>query len=185
MVDDVLSEAEDGMQRAIQAFERELAKIRTGRANLSLLDGIKVDYYGSATPLNQVATLNVADARMITIKPWEKGLVSVIEKAVQASELGLNPVVDADLIRLPVPPLTQERRKELVKVVNRITEDARKAVRGARREANDLLKDALKEKEISEDENKQGRKKIQELTDKFVAKVGDIGEAKEKEIMEV
>lgn len=185
MVDDVLSEAEDGMKRAIQAFERELAKIRTGRANLSLLDGIKVDYYGSATPLNQVATLNVADARMITIKPWEKALVPVIEKAIRASELGLNPVVDADLIRLPVPPLTQERRKELVKVVNRMTEDARVAVRGARREGNDLLKDALKEKEISEDENKQGQKKIQELTDKFVARVGDIGEAKEKEIMEV
>ena len=185
MIDDVIKDTEDGMKRALAAFERELAKIRTGRANLSLLDGIKVDYYGSPTPLNQVASLNVADARLITIKPWEKNLIPVIEKAIRTSDLGLNPVTDADIVRLPVPPLTQERRKELVKVVNRMTEEARVAVRGARRDGNDMLKDALKEKEISEDESKSGQKSIQDLTDKYIAKVDATGEAKEKEIMEV
>lgn len=185
MVDEVLEETEAGMKRAIQAFERELSKIRTGRANLSLLDGVKVDYYGSPTPLNQVASLNVADARLITIKPWEKNLIPVIEKAIRTSDLGLNPVADAELVRLPIPPLTQERRKELVKVVNRMTEEARVAVRGARRDGNDMLKEALKEKEISEDDSKHGQKQIQDLTDKYVAKVDEIGAAKEKEVMEV
>lgn len=185
MVNDVLEETEEGMKRAVSAFERELTKIRTGRANLSLLDGIKVDYYGSPTPLNQVASLNVADARLITIKPWEKNLIPVIEKAIRTSDLGLNPVTDSDIVRLPVPPLTQERRKELVKVVNRMTEEARVAVRGARRDGNDLLKDALKEKEISEDDSKRGQTSIQELTDRYVKKVDAVGEAKEKEIMEV
>jgi len=185
MVDDVLNDSESGMKRAIEAFERELAKIRTGRANLSLLDGIRVDYYGTPTPLNQVASLAVADARMITVKPWEKNLLADIEKAIRSGDLGLNPIADSDLIRVPVPPLTKERRKELTKVVSRMTESARQAVRGARQDGNNLLKDALKEKEISEDENKSGRKKIQDLTDKFVADVDKIGEAKEAEIMEV
>jgi len=185
MIDDVLSDTEEGMTRALAAFERELAKIRTGRANLSLLDGVKVDYYGSPTPLNQVASLNVADARLITIKPWEKNLIPIIEKAIRTSDLGLNPVTDSDIVRLPVPPLTQERRKELVKVVNRMTEEARVAVRSARRDGNDMLKDALKEKEISEDDSKSGQKNIQELTDKFIAKVDAVSAAKEKEIMEV
>lgn len=185
MIDDVINDTEEGMKRALSAFERELAKIRTGRANLSLLDGIKVDYYGSPTPLNQVASLNVADARLITIKPWEKNLIPVIEKAIRTSDLGLNPVTDSDIVRLPVPPLTQERRKELVKVVNRMTEEARVAVRSARRDGNDMLKDAQKEKEISEDDSKSGQKSIQELTDKYIAKVDAVSEAKEKEIMEV
>jgi ribosome recycling factor len=185
VVNDVLSDTEEGMKRAVSAFERDLAKIRTGRANLSLLDGIKVDYYGSPTPLNQVASLNVADARLITIKPWEKNLIPVIEKAIRTSDLGLNPVTDSDIVRLPVPPLTQERRKELVKVVNRMTEEARVAVRGARRDGNDMLKDAEKEKEISEDESKRGQASIQELTDTYIKKVDTVGETKEKEIMEV
>lgn len=185
MIDDVIKDTEEGMKRALAAFERELSKIRTGRANLSLLDGIKVDYYGSPTPLNQVASLSVADARLITIKPWEKNLIPVIEKAIRTSDLGLNPVTDSEIVRLPVPPLTQERRKELVKVVNRMTEEARVAVRSARRDGNDLLKDALKEKEISEDESKSGQKSIQELTDKYIAKVDAVAEAKDKEIMEV
>lgn len=185
MVDDVLKETDDGMKRALDAFKHDLAKIRTGRANLSLLDGVKVDYYGTPTPLNQVASLNVADARLITIKPWEKSLIPVIEKAIRSSDLGLNPVADAELVRLPVPPLTQERRRELVKVVNRMTEEARVAVRSARRDGNEMLKDAEKEKEISEDESKLGHKKIQELTDQWIARVDEVGAAKEKEVMEV
>lgn len=185
MVDDVLNDTEAGMKRAIEAFQRDLSKVRTGRANLSLLDGVRVDYYGTPTPLNQVATLNVADARLITIKPWEKNMLAVIEKAIRASDLGLNPVTDSELIRLPIPPLTQERRKELVKVIKKMTEDARVAVRGARRDANDMLKDALKEKEISEDDSKLGQKKIQEATDKFITQVDEVGAKKEAEIMEV
>ncbi|MBT8493771.1 MAG: ribosome recycling factor, partial [Deltaproteobacteria bacterium] len=122
MIDDIANDAEDGMKKAIDAFKRELSKIRTGRANLSLLDGVKVEYYGTPTPLNQVASLNVADARLITVKPWEKNLIPQIEKAIRSSDLGLNPVTDADLIRLPIPPLTQERRKELVKVIKKMTE---------------------------------------------------------------
>lgn len=185
MVEDVLSETESGMNKAIEAFQRELAKVRTGRANLGLLDGVKIDYYGTMTPLNQVASLNVADARLITIKPWEKNMIPVIEKAIRSSDLGLNPVADSELIRLPIPALTQERRKELVKLIKKMTEDARVAVRAARRDANDMLKGFQKDGEISEDDAKNGQKKVQDLTDAFVNKVEDIGDKKEKELMEI
>ena len=185
MVDEVLSEVEDAMNKAVEAFKRELAKVRTGRANLTLLDGVKVEYYGTPTPLNQVATLNVADARLITVKPWEKNLIPEIEKALRSSDLGLNPVTDSELIRLPIPALTQERRKELVKLIKKMTEESRVSVRAARKDGNDMLKDAEKEKDISEDDSKSGQKKIQELTDTFVAKVDEISEAKEKEILEI
>ena len=184
MVDDILKDTEDGMKRAIEAFQRDLSRVRTGRANLSLLDGIKVDYYGTPTPLNQVASLNVADARLITIKPWEKNMIPVIEKAIRASDLGLNPVADSELCRLPIPPLTQERRKELVKQIKKMTEDARVAVRGARRDANDMLKEAEKDGDVTEDAAKTGTKKIQDLTDKYVAMVDDVSAKKEKEILE-
>ena len=185
MIDDITKDTEDGMKKAIEAFKRELSKIRTGRANLSLLDGVKIEYYGTPTPLNQVASLNVADARLITIKPWEKNLIPQIEKAIRSSDLGLNPVTDSDLIRLPIPPLTQERRKELVKVIKKMTEEARVAVRSARRDANDLLKAAEKEKEISEDELKLGQKQVQDLTDKYVQATDELGVKKEAETMEV
>ena len=185
MIEDVLSDAEQGMQKAIEAFKRELSKVRTGRANLSLLDNVKIDYYGSPTPLNQVASLNVAEARLITIKPFDKGMLAEIDKAIQKSGLGLNPVTDSELVRLPIPPLTKERRKELAKLINKMTEDARVAVRSARRDANDMLKTAEKDKDISEDDSKAGQKKIQETTDKFVGVVDGIGQDKEKEIMEV
>jgi ribosome recycling factor len=185
VVDDILNESESGMQKAIEAFQRDLAKVRTGRANLSLLDGIKVDYYGSPTPLNQVAALNVADARMITIKPWEKNMIQAIEKAVRQSDLGLNPVADSELIRLPIPPLTQERRQDLVKLLKKMTEDARVAVRAARRDANESLKEFQKDGEISEDDASRGQKRVQELTDKYVARVDEISEKKEKELMEI
>ena len=185
MVDDILQECESGMKRAIEAFQRDLSRVRTGRANLSLLDGIRVDYYGTPTPLNQVAGLNVADARLITIKPWEKNMIPVIEKAIRSSDLGLNPVADSELVRLPIPPLTQERRKDLVKQIKKMTEDARVAVRGARREANDMLKEAEKDGDVTEDAAKTGTKKIQDLTDRYIAQVDEVGGKKEKEILEV
>jgi ribosome recycling factor len=186
VVDEILQEAEDGMKKAIEAFQRDLAKVRTGRANLAMLDGVRVEYYGTPTPLNQVASLNVADARLITIKPWEKNLLPAIEKAIRsASDLGLNPVTDSEMVRLPIPPLTQERRKDLTKVVKKMAEDARVAVRGARRDGNEMMKDAEKDKAITEDDSKAGQKKIQDLTDRYIAQVDDIAGKKEKEILEV
>jgi ribosome recycling factor len=185
MINDITTDAEDGMKKAVDSFKRDLQKIRTGRANTSMLDGIKVDYYGTPTPVNQVATVQVVDARLITVKPWEKTMIPVIDKAIRASDLGINPVADSELVRLPIPPLTQERRKDLAKVVGKQTEEARVAVRAARRDAMDMIKDAEKDKQISEDERKNGEKKIQELTDKYIASVDDIAKAKEKEIMEL
>ena len=185
MINDITSDSEEAMKKAVESFKRDLMKIRTGRANTSMLDGIKVDYYGTPTPVNQVATVQVLDARMITVKPWEKAMIAVIDKAIRASDLGINPVADSELVRVPIPPLTQERRKDLAKVVGKQTEEARVAVRAARRDAMDLIKEAEKDKEISEDERKTGEKKIQELTDRYIASVEDIAKAKEKEIMEL
>ena len=185
MINDITTDAEDGMKKAVDSFRRDLQKIRTGRANTSMLDGIKVDYYGTPTPVNQVATVQVVDARLITVKPWEKNMIAVIDKAIRASDLGINPVADSELVRLPIPPLTQERRKELAKVVGKQTEEARVAVRAARRDAMDMVKEYEKDGEITEDERKNGEKKVQELTDKYIAMVDDIAKAKEKEIMEL
>ena len=185
MINDITTDAEDGMKKAVDSFKRDLQKIRTGRANTSMLDGIKVDYYGTPTPVNQVATVQVVDARLITVKPWEKNMIPVIDKAIRASDLGINPVADSELVRLPIPPLTQERRKDLAKVLGKQTEAAKQAVRSARRDAIDMVKDAEKDKQITEDERKQGEKKVQELTDKYVAQIDEIAKAKEKEIMEL
>ena len=185
MLDEITKDAEDGMKKAIEAFKRDLSKIRTGRASTSLLDGVKVEYYGTPTPLNQVATLNVPDPRLITIKPWEKSLIPAIEKAIkQRTELGLNPVADGDLVRLPIPPLTQERRKELVKLIKSMTEDAKVALRNLRREANEMLKSLLADGDITEDDNKKGLKSVQDVTDKNIAQVDEIASKKEKEILE-
>jgi ribosome recycling factor len=185
MINDITTDAEDGMKKAVDSFKRDLQKIRTGRANTSMLDGIKVDYYGTPTPVNQVATVQVVDARLITVKPWEKNMIAVIDKAIRASDLGINPVADSELVRLPIPPLTQERRKELAKSVGKQTEEARVAVRSARRDAMDMIKDAEKDKQITEDERKKGEAKVQELTDKYVNQLEEIAKAKEKEIMEL
>jgi ribosome recycling factor len=185
MINDITTDAEDGMKKAVDSFRRDLQKIRTGRANTSMLDGIKVDYYGTPTPVNQVSTVQVVDARLITVKPWEKNMIAVIDKAIRASDLGINPVADSELVRLPIPPLTQERRKELAKVVGKQTEEARVAVRSARRDAMDMIKEAEKDKQITEDERKNGEKKVQELTDKYIGQVEDVAKAKEKEIMEL
>jgi ribosome recycling factor len=185
MINEITNDTEEGMKKAVDSFKRDLQKIRTGRANAAMLDSIKVDYYGTPTPVNQVATVQVVDARLITVKPWEKSMLPVIDKAIRASDLGINPVSDSELVRLPIPPLTQERRKELAKVVNKQTEEARVAVRSARRDAMDLVKEAEKDKEITEDERKNGEKKIQDLTDKYIAMLDDIAKAKEKEIMDL
>ena len=185
MINDITSDSEEGMKKAVDSFKRDLQKIRTGRANTSMLDGIKVDYYGTPTPVNQVATVQVVDARLITVKPWEKNMIAVIDKTIRASDLGINPVADSELVRLPIPPLTQERRKDLAKAVGKQTEEARVAVRAARRDAMDMIKDAEKDKQITEDERKKGETKVQELTDKYIASIEDIAKAKEKEIMEL
>ncbi|MBP9086755.1 MAG: ribosome recycling factor [Kofleriaceae bacterium] len=185
MVNDIVSDAEESMKKAIEAFKRDLQKIRTGRANAAMLDSIKVDYYGTPTPVNQVASVQVVDARLITVKPWEKNMIPIIDKAIRASDLGINPVSDSEQVRLPIPPLTQERRRDLAKSVGKQSEEARVAVRAARRDAMDLVKDAEKEKSITEDDRKNGEKRVQDLTDKYVATVDEIAKAKEKEIMEL
>jgi ribosome recycling factor len=185
MVNDVVKSLEASYGKVIENFKKELGKVRTGRANVSMLDGLKVDYYGTATPLNQVATLNVPDPRMITIKPWEKSVLQAIEKSIkQRTELGLNPIIDGDLVRLPIPPLTQERRKELVKLIKGMTEEAKVAIRNGRREGNDGLKKLKADGKITEDDEKKGLKQVQDVTDKHIAQVDEVGGKKEKEILE-
>lgn len=173
------------MARSIESFRKELGKIRTGRASFSLVDGIKVDYYGTPTPLQQVGTLSVPESRLITVTPWDAKLIGSIEKAIQSSGLGLNPVNDGKIVRIPIPPLTEERRKDLVKLVKKMAEDARVAVRNVRREAIERIKEKEKKKEISEDGMKRGQDRIQKETDAFVKKIDEILKAKEQEIMEV
>jgi ribosome recycling factor len=173
------------MERSIEAFRKELGKVRTGRASFSLLDGVKVDYYGTPTPLQQVGTLSVPESRLITVTPWDTKMIGPIEKAIQGSGLGLNPSSDGKTVRIPIPPLTEERRRELAKVVRKMGEDARVAVRNVRREAIEKLKDREKKKEISEDVVKRGQERIQKETDAHVKKIDEILKSKEQEIMEV
>jgi ribosome recycling factor len=173
------------MERSIEAFRKELGKVRTGRASFSLLDGVKVDYYGTPTPLQQVGTLSVPESRMITVTPWDTKMIGPIEKAIQGSGLGLNPSSDGKMVRIPIPPLTEERRKELAKMVRKMGEDARVAVRNVRREAIEKLKDREKKKEISEDVVKRGQERIQKETDAHVKKIDEILKSKEQEILEV
>ena len=185
MIADVKSNANTGMTKALESFKRDLSKVRTGRASLSLLDDIKVDYYGTPTPLNQVGSMAVPEPRMITIQPWEKNLIGEIEKAILKADLGLNPSSDGQVIRLVFPPLTEERRREMVKQVKRMGEDAKVGIRSVRREANDTLKKLEKDKDITEDEQKRGEKEIQDLTDDYVALVDKVIEEKEKDLMEL
>lgn len=185
MYDDILKKARGGMDKAIEALKKDFSRVRTGRASTTLLDEIRVDYYGTPTPLNQVGSLTVPEPRMIMVQPWEKNLLPEIEKAILKSDLGLNPSSDGQLIRIAIPPLTEERRKEMVKMVKRMGEDARIAIRNVRRDSNDALKKKEKEKEISEDDLKRGEKEIQELTDQYVKKVDDLIASKEAEVMEV
>jgi ribosome recycling factor len=185
MVNDVLADLSEHLHKAHDALKRELAKVRTGRANLAILEGVRVDYYGQMTPLHQVASVAVADARLITIKPWEKKLCVDIERAVREANLGINPMSDGELVRLPIPALTQDRRKELTKVVRRIGEDAKVAIRGSRRDSKEMLEQLAKDGEISDDDRDAGLKKMQTEVDASVQKVDDIVSKKEAEIMEV
>lgn len=185
MIEDIKQDARLRMGKSVEALKHELAKIRTGRAHTSLLDHLTVEYYGSEVPLNQVATINVEDARTLSISPWEKDMVGKIEKAILSSDLGLNPASAGMVIRVPMPPLTEERRRELVKVVRQEAENGRVAIRNIRRDANHDLKDLLKEKEISEDDEKRAQDNIQKLTDKNVADVDGLLAQKEKELMEI
>ena len=173
------------MERSIEAFRKELGKVRTGRASFSLLDGVKVDYYGTPTPLQQVGTLSVPESRLITVTPWDTKMIGPIEKAIQGSGLGLHPSSDGKTVRIPIPPLREERRRELAKVVRKMAEDARVAVRNVRREAIEKLKDREKKKEISEDVVKRGQERIQKETDAHVKKIDEILKSKEQEILEV
>ena len=182
MLDEIVADAEESMGKAVDAFNRDLAKLRTGRANLQMLDGIRVEYYGTPSPLNQVASLNIPDPRLITIKPWDKTLLTAVEKAIVSSNLGLTPNNDGELIRLPIPPLTGERRQDLVKQLKRQAEDSRIAVRNARRDANAMIKDLEGE---SEDAQHRTLKDIQDLTDKVIKRIDGIMATKEEEIMEV
>lgn len=184
MVNDLLSELKAGYEQAIVALRRDAAKIRTGRANPNILDNLRVDYYGTPTPVMQIAAVKVADARMITIQPWEKNMINAIEKAIMTSDLGLNPSNDGTLIRLPVPALTGERRKEFVKQVKDMGEKTKIAVRNQRRDMNDMLKSVQKDGDITEDELKKALTKVQDLTDEYSKKIDEVVSEKEKEIME-
>ena len=185
MIDEILTDAETRMSKSVDSLRSELTKIRTGRAHPSLLDQLMVDYYGTDTPINQVANVTVEDSRTLAVAPWEKQMVAVVEKAIINSGLGLNPTTAGNLIRIPMPPLTEERRRELVKVVKSEGENSKIAVRNIRRDANSDFKDLLKEKEISEDESRQAEDSVQKLTDKFVASVDDVIAVKDKELMEI
>ncbi|MBI4710264.1 MAG: ribosome recycling factor [Nitrospirae bacterium] len=173
------------MEKTLEALKKDLASIRTGRASLSILDGLTVDYYGTPTPLNQVATLAVPESRLITIQPWEPKLIPEIEKAIQKSDLGLNPANDGKTVRVPIPPLTEERRQQIIKHVHKRAEEARVAVRNIRRDGNDEMKKLQKEKHISEDDVKKSTEEIQKITDGYIKRIDEIMSHKEKELMEI
>jgi ribosome recycling factor len=185
MIDDIKSDAATRMGKSVESLVHELAKVRTGRAHPSLLDHIRVDYYGSDVPISQVANINVEDARTLTVVPWEKNMVSIVEKAIMTSDLGLNPMSAGTVLRVPMPPLTEERRKDLIRVVRQEAEQAKVAVRNIRRDANHDLKDLVKEKMISEDDERHGQELIQNLTDKHIKQVDELLEEKEKDLMEI
>ena len=181
-----LADTKQKMERTIEGVRKEFAKIRTGKATVSLLDGVRVDAYGNLVPLRQVANINVPEARLLVVQPWDKKLLGPIEKSIQAADLGLNPSNDGHLIRVPIPPLTEERRKELVRYVHKLAEEGRVSIRNVRRDVNELLKEKEKKGEISEDEFRRAHDKtIQDVTTEFVHEVDQILAAKEKELMEV
>lgn len=185
MTKDIVIKARSAMDKAIESLKKDFTKVRTGRASVSLLDDVRVDYYGTPTPLSQLGTLAVPEPRLITIQPWEKKLLPEIEKAIFKADLGLTPNSDGQLIRMAIPPLTEDRRKEMVKMLKRMAEEAKVAVRNIRRDANDAVKKLAKDKEISEDDAKRVEKEIQDLTDKFVARADEVVAVKEKEVMEI
>lgn len=184
MINDIKQDTEKRMKKTVETLQHDLTKVRTGRANASFLDHVQVDYYGSLTPLSQVANVTSSDARTLMVTPWEKSMVAAVEKAILNSDLGLNPSTAGSAIRVPMPPLTEERRKELIKVVRNEGEQAKVAVRNIRRDANNRLKDLVKDKSISEDDERRATEVIQKLTDKFIAEVDASLDVKEKDLME-
>ena len=185
MIDSIYQETRDSMGKAVEALKNELSRLRTGRASLTILDGIKVDYYGTMTPIKQVANVVVEDSRTLLVTPWEKQMVAAVDKAIMTADLGLNPATQGAAIRVPMPALTEERRRDLVKIVKHEAENSRVAVRNIRRDANSDFKDLLKDKEISEDEERKAEDNIQKLTNKYVANIDEIVAAKENEMMEM
>jgi len=185
MLNDVYNETEAQMQKAIDSLTREFAGIRTGRASVGILDGIKVEYYGTLTPLNQIATLSVPESSLIVIQPWDVSVIKVVEKALLKSDLGITPSNDGKVIRLAIPALTEDRRKELAKMIKKKAEDKKVAIRQVRRDSNDMLKALEKDKEITEDELHAGQDKVQKITDQYIAAVDDITAKKEKEVLEL
>ena len=182
---DVIKEARTRMEATIDDFRRKLAAIRTGRAAVSLLDSVVVDYYGSPTPLNQMASVHAPEPQMLTVQPWDQTQIAAIEKAIRSADLGLNPSNDGKLVRVPIPPLTEERRKQLAKQIHDVAEDHRTAVRLVRRDANDRLKKMLKDKTISEDAERAALEETQKLTDTYIAKIDELSKSKEQEILSV
>jgi ribosome recycling factor len=182
---DIIRETKPRMEAAIEDVRRKLSSVRTGRAAVSLLDPIVVDYYGTATPLNQMASVHAPEPQLLTVQPWDPTQLGNIEKAIRAADLGLNPSNDGKMVRIPIPPLTEERRKQLAKQVHDIAEEHRTAIRNIRRDANDKLKKLLKDKAISEDNERDGLDEIQKLTDKYISNIDDLSKSKEKEIMSV
>jgi ribosome recycling factor len=184
MIDDIYQDTQESMSKSIEALDRELQRVRTGRASLSILDGIKVDYYGTLTPLNQMATLAVPESRLITIQPWDVSVIKDIEKAILKSDLGLTPANDGKILRISIPPLTEERRKELVKLVHKMCEEHKVSVRNVRRDSNELLKSLKKDGDISEDEAFKAQEEVQKITDEHVKLIDECYTKKEKEILE-
>lgn len=182
---DIKKTAEQKMQKSVEAFKHELSKIRTGRAHPGLLDQVHVEYYGSMVPISQVANVTLLDARTISVQPWEKGMGAKIEKAIRESDLGLNPAAQGDLLRVPMPPLTEERRKELTKVVKHAGEEAKVAVRNLRRDANEQAKKLMKDKQITEDDERRSQDEVQKLTDRTIAEIDKLIAGKEAEILAV
>ncbi|MEE9120186.1 MAG: ribosome recycling factor [Syntrophobacteria bacterium] len=185
MVDEIFEDFKERMGKSIETLKREYSRLRTGRASISLLDGIRVSYYGTPTPLNQMASLAVPEPRLIVIQPWDKTAIEDIEKAILKSELGLTPINDGKVIRISIPSLTEERRKELVKVARKMSEDNKVAIRNIRRDANEMLKDLKKEKEVTEDDLYRSQEEVQKATDQFISQVDELCAAKEKEILEI
>jgi ribosome recycling factor len=184
MINDIYQETRDSMRKSIEALKRELNRVRTGRASLSILDGIKVDYYGAPTKLNQMATLAVPESRQISIQPWDVTVIKEIEKAILKSDLGLTPTNDGKIIRISIPPLTAERRKELVKVIHKMCEDHKVSIRNVRRDANELLKSLKKDGDISEDDAYKSQEEVQKITDEHIKLIDECYKEKEKEILE-
>lgn len=185
MIEEIKQDAEARMGKSVESLQHELGKLRAGRAHPSLLDQISVDYYGNPTPLNQVSNITASDARTLTVVPWEKAMVQPIEKAIMESDLGLNPATAGETIRIPLPPLTEERRRDLVKVVKQEGESAKVAIRNIRRDANGDFKDLVKEKEISEDDERRAEADVQKLTDRFVAEIDQLVKTKEEDLLEI